>query len=78
MLIVRCLYNPPRLGDVALISGTWFDDELEIFTPHTVHLPVVAGVAWWHWVASEPALIQQALQTVFDGVLRAGDEADAS
>jgi hypothetical protein len=78
MLVVRCTYNPPRIGDVALISGIWHDDELSVFTPHYVHVPVVNGVAWWHWVATEPAPIQQALHNLFDEELREGDEPYAS
>lgn len=80
MLVVRCTYSPPYygIGDVSLICGHWFDDTLSEYTPHAVHVPVVDGVAWWHWVQHEPTLIQHALHQVFDDAFPPGKEPYAS
>ena len=66
MIQVRCLYCPPRCGDVALISAAWCDDDATESAMHYAHIPIVGGVAWWHWLRDEPVIICEAIKALFD------------
>ena len=66
MIQVRCLYCPPRCGDVALISAAWCDDDAADASVHYAHVPIVGGVAWWHWIRDAPASIAEAIKALFD------------
>ena len=78
MLVVRCTYSPPRIGDVALISCVWHDDALDVYTPHAMYVPVVGGVLWWQWAQDEPVEILRALYAVYEDGIAQGDDTYAS
>ena len=66
MIHMQCIYCPPRCGDVALLSAAWRDDEATERAVHYAHIPIVGGVAWWHWMRDEPQMIIEAMKTLFD------------
>ncbi len=64
--IHQCGYMPPRIGDVALMSMLWEQDN-GYGVQHSV-VPVVGNQAWWAWCRLDPPVIQQVFQKMYQEI----------